>query len=704
MKAEILAPAGDEQSAYTALLAGADALYLGLTQFSARQSAENFDVSALARTAEFAHLLDAKIYVCLNTLVKDDETDDFFSHAVAAWNAGADALLIQDLFLGKRLKELYPEIVLHLSTQAGCCNVYGARLAKEFGFSRVVLARETPIEEIAKISQIVETEVFVQGALCTAFSGQCYLSSFAGNNSGNRGRCKQPCRKKYTVDRAGCTENAYALSTSDLCVGERVKELTAAGVASLKIEGRLRRREYAAAAVRYYRALLNGENTARALSLLKRAYNRGDYTAGLAFGQKKDFLSRKVQGHIGEDVGELTFVNGTPFCRSNFPARKGDCFKILRGGEEAGSAVFSAEGRGGFFLSVSGKGKAGDRVRVTTDTAGNLELLTPQKRRQITVELRFVAGEKPLAKCGEFVFTGAEPLASAKNAPLSEEELAACFCKTDGALAPEITVTMENAFLQKSALNAFRREFYPALVRYLAPARKPLEKREIPKVSLTPASEKKTAVISERRETADVFIYAPADYEKLTVFGGEVYLYLPPFLTSEEIERLRPVLFKYGGIYCDGYYALALAKEEGKKLFAGTGFNLTNRYAVEEVQRRAEYFALSKELSAREQERLAVKGAFAQLSGSVKVMDILYCPFEKTCKSCDKREFYTLTDEDGREFPLRRYTVFGACRFELYNCAPLASAGEISALTVQTASGQLRGKTATHGHEKGSMK
>ncbi|MDE7159069.1 MAG: U32 family peptidase, partial [Clostridiales bacterium] len=236
---EILAPAGDEQSAYTALLAGADAIYLGLTQFSARQSAENFDVSALERTARLAHLLGAKVYVCLNTLVKDGETDDFFAHALAAWNAGADAILIQDMFLGQRLKELYPEIVLHLSTQAGCCNIYGASLAKECGFSRAVLARETPLSEIAKISQVIETEVFVQGALCTAFSGQCYLSSFAGNNSGNRGRCKQPCRKKYTVDRAGYTESAYALSTSDLCVGERVKELLAAGVSSLKIEGRL---------------------------------------------------------------------------------------------------------------------------------------------------------------------------------------------------------------------------------------------------------------------------------------------------------------------------------------------------------------------------------------------------------------------------------------------------------------------------------
>ena len=216
---EILAPAGDEQTAYAALRAGADAIYLGLTRFSARESAENFCVSALERLTREAHLLGAKVYVALNTLIKDDELSDFFASAREAWNAGADAILIQDIFLGRALKELYPEIVLHLSTQAGCCNVHGARLAKACGFSRVVLARETPLADIAKISEIIETEAFVQGALCTCFSGQCYLSSFAGNNSGNRGRCKQPCRKRYSVDRAGFDSPAYAISLADLSVG-----------------------------------------------------------------------------------------------------------------------------------------------------------------------------------------------------------------------------------------------------------------------------------------------------------------------------------------------------------------------------------------------------------------------------------------------------------------------------------------------------
>ncbi len=226
-------------------------LYLGLSDFSARSSAENFNMAEFKEICDYAHVFGVKAYVALNTVVKDCELEKFFNTAVEAWNCGADALIIQDIFLGKYFKSKCPQIVLHLSTQAGTCNEYGARLAKEYGFDRVIVARETKISDIEKISKIIETEVFVQGALCTCFSGQCYMSSFAGGNSGNRGRCKQPCRKLYSIDRRGFEEEAYRLSLSDLCVGESIKEFICAGVKSFKIEGRMRRQEYVAAAVGY---------------------------------------------------------------------------------------------------------------------------------------------------------------------------------------------------------------------------------------------------------------------------------------------------------------------------------------------------------------------------------------------------------------------------------------------------------------------
>ncbi|MDE6001215.1 MAG: U32 family peptidase, partial [Clostridia bacterium] len=173
---EILAPAGDKNSAYAAINAGADAIYLGLDKFSARSSAENFNEENFKEICRYARAFGVKVYVALNTVVKDSELEGFFAAAVSAWNTGADALIIQDLFLGKYLKKLAPKIKLHLSTQAGTCNILGAELAKECGFERVILARETKLLDVAEISKIIETEAFVQGALCTCFSGQCYMS------------------------------------------------------------------------------------------------------------------------------------------------------------------------------------------------------------------------------------------------------------------------------------------------------------------------------------------------------------------------------------------------------------------------------------------------------------------------------------------------------------------------------------------------
>lgn len=680
---EILAPAGDEQTAYAALRAGADAIYLGLTRFSARESAENFCVSALERLTREAHLLGAKVYVALNTLIKDDELPDFFASAREAWNAGADAILIQDIFLGRALKELYPEIVLHLSTQAGCCNVHGARLAKTCGFSRVVLARETPLADIAKISEIIETEAFVQGALCTCFSGQCYLSSFAGNNSGNRGRCKQPCRKRYTVDRAGFDSPAYAISLSDLSVGQDVKKLIDAGVTSLKIEGRLRSAAYACAAVEYYRALLDGKPASEAFSCMRRAFNRGDYTKGLAFGQDKSLISRNVQGHIGERVGTLSRKNGNWMCKSSFPAQKGDAFKILRGGKEVGGALFSESDKDGFFLVSREQLCAGDEVRVTLDVSLSERALSHTRKRPVSVQITLLAGE-PMRAEGEGVALTGTLCEPAKNAPLTLSDVKACFLKTDALpFAPEITVTTDGVFVPKSVLNAFRRDFYEKLAERLAPARIPLAERT-PSVPVLSAQEgRMTAVIFAGQtmpKDADVAIWKPDNYADMTPPQG-TWLYLPPLLTGADEALIAPQLSRFAGVYCEGTYGAEFAKKYGVRLFAGTGWNLSNRISVAAACERADYVALSKELTLHEQDALAAKGTFALRAGEIKVMDLCYCPFGKTCASCDKRARYTLTDDAGRVFPLRRYRAGDGCRFEVYNCAPIAAGtGKPSAL------------------------
>ncbi|MGN0814246.1 MAG: U32 family peptidase [Candidatus Coproplasma sp.] len=677
---EILAPAGDRESAYAAINSGADAIYLGLTSFSARSSAKNFDIASLERLISYAHALGVKIYVAMNTLVKDGELEDFVNNAVSAHNAGADAIIIQDIFLGKYLKQTYPQLCLHLSTQAGVNNVYGAMLAREYGFDRVILARETGIEDIKKITKIIQTEVFVQGALCSCFSGQCYLSSFAGGNSGNRGKCKQPCRKLYSIDRKGWEDKAYRISLSDLSVGVDIEKLIEAGVYSFKIEGRMRRPEYVSAAVSYYRNIIGGKAEKADLSALKRTYNRGNYTKGLAFGQDKTFLSSAVQGHIGEYCGAIKVINGRYLCLSDFKCAEGDCFKILRDGKEVCGASFAGAAKGGFYLSSSERLKNGDKAFITTDARLNERLLQGKRLKKIDLYACFAAGERAKVTLDGREYESEYILQPALNRPLTKEDIERCFKKVD-AYPFEISVSrieiIGASFVPASALNAFRRQVFEDYFKSLSRTVEKIESIQPLPQRKEPVYNAKTAVISSELcgVRADIGILKPDDYtqqlsEKITGFSGEKYLFLPPFLTGGEIEAIKPELSAFDGIYCDGYYAIELCKETGKKLFAGSGFNIGNYLSLAQVG--AEYTALSKELTVREAKAIATSNCFYLTAGDLKVMDLIYCPFSRSCKNCDKRSAYTLTDEQGRAFPLRRYSA-SLCRFEVYNCSPLVA-------------------------------
>ena len=685
---EILAPAGNTECADAAIKSGADAIYLGLNAFSARQNAGNFDGTELRALLAKAHFCGVKVYVAMNTLVKDSELDAFEENLLSAWNSGVDAVILQDIFLGKSMHARYPEIVLHLSTQAGVCTADGARLAKECGFSRVILARETPLAEIKKIAEILETEVFVQGALCTCFSGQCYFSSFAGGNSGNRGRCKQPCRKLYAYDRKGNTEKNYALSLSDLCVGEDMQKLIDAGVVSFKIEGRMRRPEYVAATVRYYRRILDGKaDLEGTLSDLKRTYNRGNYTKGLAFGQDKRFLSTAIQGHIGEKVGVVKVVNGKFFVESKFLPKQGDAFKILREGKEVGGASFSkAEGRG-FTLFSKTRLKNGDGVFITTDTSVNERVLQGERKGAIVLQLSFQVGERAKVKCGDVEVCSEQPLERAESRPLTREELIACFKKTDGLPVDVDFSEIElsgDIFIPKSGLNALRRAFYQALKKRITGGRQVLQKQfELPVFA---GENQKIAVIADdfKGVKADIAIYKPDDFSAelpQNFLDGkfEKYLYHPSFYQEEDLIKLwQNAKDKIEGIYAENYGQLLFAKECGWKVFAGTGFNLFNGVALQTLLDYdcVAYYAISKEANMQEASGLVSDKAFVLSSGNIKVMDLCYCPFGKTCSACDKKPVYMLTDENGRVFPVRRYlSAGGACRFEVYNCADLIGQG-----------------------------
>ncbi|MDO4492990.1 MAG: U32 family peptidase [Clostridia bacterium] len=273
---EILAPAGGEEQLRAAVRCGADAVYFGARGFNARRNAENFGAEGIASAVRYCHARGVRVHITLNTLVFDKEKDALIETADEIAEAGVDAVIVQDLAVAKLLRERYPELPLHASTQMAVHNIAGVRLMEELGFRQAVLARELSIEEIRSIRSQTELplECFVHGALCVSLSGSCYLSSLIGTRSGNRGLCAQPCRMNFALDGG----RDHALSLKDLSHIEKIRAFAEAGVATLKIEGRMKRPEYVAAAVTACRKALGGERPDT--ESLRAVFSRSGFTDG----------------------------------------------------------------------------------------------------------------------------------------------------------------------------------------------------------------------------------------------------------------------------------------------------------------------------------------------------------------------------------------------------------------------------------------
>lgn len=278
---EILAPVGGKEQLTAALRCGADAVYLGAKGFNARRNAENFDGASLADVVALCHSHGAKAHITVNTIVRDDELSELEETAGEIAASGADAVIVQDLAVMRLFLRRYPTIEVHASTQCAVHNTDGVKFFEDLGVKRVVLARELSIREIEKIRSetAVELEAFVHGALCMCLSGACYMSGLIGGRSGNRGLCAQPCRTDFV-----CEGRHFALSLKDMSHLRRVRELAAAGISSLKIEGRMKRPEYVAAAVTAARAAVRGE--AYDEESLRAVFSRGGFTEGYAVGKR----------------------------------------------------------------------------------------------------------------------------------------------------------------------------------------------------------------------------------------------------------------------------------------------------------------------------------------------------------------------------------------------------------------------------------
>ena len=307
-RVEILAPCGSYDIMLAAINAGCDACYFGGNRFGARAYAENFDTDTILRAIDYAHLRGVKLYMTVNTLFKNDETESLYDYLAPLYEAGLDAVIVQDLGVFSLIREQFDKLPIHLSTQMNITSVHAAAHMEALGATRVVPARELSFDELLKIKKntSLELEVFVHGAMCYSVSGQCLMSSLAGGRSGNRGRCAQTCRK--------CYNGKYYLSMKDLCTLQLIPQFILSGVDSFKIEGRMKNAAYVSSAVYAYKkmtdACLDGQfdfdEAEGYAEKLANIFSRGGFTDGYLTGEKKRAVTLDAPNHTGVKVGTLT--------------------------------------------------------------------------------------------------------------------------------------------------------------------------------------------------------------------------------------------------------------------------------------------------------------------------------------------------------------------------------------------------------------
>ncbi len=658
---KLLAPAGNFESLKTAIFNGADEVYLGINEFNARNNVDGFTLETLAEAVDFAHVYGVRVFLAINILFTDSEIEKAFHVVVSAYNLGVDAFIVQDIGLAKVIKDNYPQIELHASTQMGIHNLEGVKGIEKFGFTRVVLARETPLSEIKRISEnsSIEIEYFVHGALCVSFSGNCYLSSYLFNASGNRGRCKQLCRLPYKLNFKGKTvKKGYLLSAKDFNMIGRLADLEAAGVTSLKIEGRARRPYYVGAVTREYRKALDG--AAPNKKTLELAFNRG-FTEGYFNGNGK--IISLLQNHVGIDAGRVERVKlGKKFneiyIKSPINLIPKSVLKFTNGEIEV--ATVSAYdlrhlGENRYVLTTTQRVEEGLSVRLISSISDEEQFLKERAKRKINVLLSIRENQPITATItiGERkeVVEG-EVLQKSINRPLDKQEVVACFNKSEF-FTPDITYSaFESVFMPKSSLNEFRRDVYAKAVELLTLP----SKRELPLIALDVCGKINLlkdfclAQESSGRYEKSTVIYSPEFYNLRDVGefvincknqGVKPYLDLPNFAIKEDIEFLREIIEKTAvGIVANNYYALNL----GKDVIIGGGLNVYNSLS-------AKVFDAPVILS---EKGIGEATPFAY-------MTLKHCPIKShvggNCANCNYSDGYEYVMEGGKTLKLKRKKI-----------------------------------------------
>lgn len=665
---EVLAPAGSFESMKAAIAAGADAVYIGGSQFGARAYADNLDEDHMLEAINYAHLHGASLYMTVNTLVKEKELDSLFDYLNPYYMAGLDAVIVQDMGVFTYIREHFPDLDIHASTQMTITGAEGASLLKKMGASRVVTARELSLEEIARIHREVgvEIESFVHGALCYCYSGQCLLSSLIGGRSGNRGRCAQPCRLPYDVRKDGHScqprDERYVMSLKDLCVLDILPDILEAGVYSLKIEGRMKSPRYTAGVVSIYRKyvdryLKSGRKgyhvDPRDKKILLDLFDRGGFTDGYY-----------VQ-HNGRDMVALKE-------KPAFRQGNQELFEYLD------AAYVNAELKEPVTGSlVVEEGKPVSLVLSCIDPDGE----------NVTVQTE-----------GTVVMT-------AQNQPMTEDKLRKQIQKTGNTpfQFTDLTIsTVGNVFLPVQALNELRRTSLEKLERELLGK----YRRESGKRETDDRSEKKTPKemelhvlldtpdgfdtvlelesVRELQLEADGFepdqwsAYAFSCHEA----GKRCVLVLPVIFRTEAIrffEKNWQYLTEAGfdGLLVRSMEEIVYVKEKGFSipLFGDHNLYVFNQTAKETYdQMGLTRQTLPLELNSQELEQLGCQGMELVVYGYLPVMTSAQC-IQKTTDRCTHRPgLLRMRDRTGKDLTVKNRCTF--CYNTIYNPSPLSLLGQ----------------------------
>ncbi len=711
-KLEILAPAGNAECFNAALSNGADAIYLGLSDFNARMKAQNFTTDNIREYVALAHSFGTKIYVTINTLVEDRDFDSLVDMVKALTEAKVDAYIVQDLGVAHVLKQAFDGIELHASTQMGIHNLNGAKIAEKLGFKRIVLSRETTLEDIKQIKQNtnLEIEYFVQGALCVAFSGNCYLSAMENNMSGNEGRCLQLCRLPYTNNLNGKT--SYALSTRDLCLLENLKQLIDAGVTSFKIEGRMRHAGYVATATNIYKSAIsliknnkfNNKFAKESELALKTAYSRGDYNknAYLKPTKTNEVIYSDFQNHIGIKIGKVKSV--IPFkndlfkviIESSHPLCAGDGLKIInqKTKEQVSSlGVGNVEKTGANTYTIYTKNKfsAGFDVHLTQNSVAENNLLASTPKIKIDVRIIAKANE-PLKvsaqnKFASIYFETEEILEQSITYPLYEKDFKDQFEKLGDSIfeLENFKVKTNDVFAPKSLLNKSRRKMVELLTENtIAETEKKLQVNfnqksfeNVKNVTIKTKPYNLTMISDDNFEVQPntIYVYSPNDYSVCNPLKilqktkpENFAIELPTIMNHADFkvfENVLNTLPKNIYIYANNIGGLAYI-EKGYKIIASPLMNIRNNYALKCLNSLG-VNTICASIEART-EFAEENGLVFFESGAFPFMTFAHCPYKATTDTtCDKCKFddkLTYTSSAKVTYKINRCKVSG-CYFTL---------------------------------------